>query len=649
MFLKYLLYFFLYFSGPAERGSSTRNTLTEHNEETNKDDSEEDDLSPSAVHHVTAGLQGGDSGPELEVYSASTVVPPPVWPPRSQSARSNSSGSGSSTSAKLDQTKRFDAEPTFTMRLTQISRAQANFFDSLPRPPAANSPASLRSHPPAGGSTRSHSRQPLGRDGSGRSRLSEPSGGQPARRRAAVRHQEGGLKRLGKGLGVAAANLTQNSAYVNNIFLCQEMGWAGPPRRQESQQRQPPANHCFNIRHQPLLPALGAAGQAAEDEAERSHDSIVTTSLLQLTSFAASSATSSSSTNDGKNGKPPRTRPRRVAKVGLEKVEESPRNSRKVSKKASLSSASTASTATTTTTATSTATASRRPAGSSGNRKTRRNHIRAGTLRSQGGGEKRQKMRSLWEQTGMKTNGRKLLLDSEEDDEDVESGGGHANAAFESNDDDEDDDDDSSLVSLPQKPYHRYGRRRRHHSGSSSTMTATSYDSERSSQTRRPSKASTTAKRQPMTDTDAGQTKQVRFIRGGDEIRRSGTNSNRLLYDKVPPTVWVGSRKIYESYYGTTALGGVGGFKNPAAVVGGGGGSYPRLLSSASPNGSLAGSGFTLVDGGGILLKRRQQRRRRVKTCCKALCLFLLLATFLLVIVAVSIFLTKGKNHFGSM
>ena len=97
MFLKYLLYFFLYFSGPAERGSSTRNTLTEHNEETNKDDSEEDDLSPSAVHHVTAGLQGGDSGPELEVYSASTVVPPPVWPPRSQLARSNSSGSGSSS------------------------------------------------------------------------------------------------------------------------------------------------------------------------------------------------------------------------------------------------------------------------------------------------------------------------------------------------------------------------------------------------------------------------------------------------------------------------------------------------------------------------------------------------------------------------
>jgi hypothetical protein len=80
------------------------------------------------------------------------------------------------------------------------------------------------------------------------------------------------------------------------------------------------------------------------------------------------------------------------------------------------------------------------------------------------------------------------------------------------------------------------------------------------------------------------------------------------------------------------------------------GSSYPRLLSSPSA-GSLAGSGFTLLDGGlrGSLLKRRERRRRRLKTCCKALCLFLLLATFLLVIVAVSIFLTKGKNHFGSM
>jgi hypothetical protein len=419
--------------------------------------------------------------------------------------------------------------------------------------------------------------------------------------------------------------------------------------------RQAPANHCFNIRHQPVLPAE----QEVEEEAERGHDSIVTSSLLQLTSFATSTATTTTNATLSNSSKGvQRNRPRRrLAAGGLEKVEESPRGvgtraGKRGTVRPSLSSDSTASTATTTTTASS-------AAGNSRPRGTRSAKLRS---QKQHGDERRQKMRHLWEQSGMKTNGRKLLLDSEDD----EYRGGQDNLAFDSDeedddDDNDDDDDDSSLVSLPQvahKQYPtRYGRRRRH-SGSSSTMTVTSYESERS-QVRagrlRAAKTSTSAKQQ-LTDTDtadmASQTKQVRFIR---ESHRSGgnnnnnNNNNRLLYDKVNPTVWVGSRKIYESYYGTTALSGVGGFKSAGGAASGG--SYPQLLSHGSRAGSLTGSGFTLVEGDrrGSQLKRRERRRRRMKTCCKAMCLFLLLATFLLVIVAVSIFLTKGKNHFGSM
>jgi hypothetical protein len=285
-------------------------------------------------------------------------------------------------------------------------------------------------------------------------------------------------------------------------------------------------------------------------------------------------------------------------------------------------------------------------------------------------------MRRLWEQSGMKTNGRKLLLET--DDEDGDEARGHENGGFVS-DEDEGNDDDSSQVSssLPpglatKKQRLQSCRKLSQRSSSSTIVTTTSYDSIQSAAG--PAAAGSSARmrqyqapapghhhRHRLTEMDtadlAGHTKQVRFIRSADDEASStrddnGGRSNQLVYDKVAPTVWVGSRKIYESYYGTTALAaGVGGFKN-IGLNGATphGSSYPRLLSSPSA-GSLAGSGFTLLDGGlrGSLLKRRERRRRRLKTCCKALCLFLLLATFLLVIVAVSIFLTKGKNHFGSM
>ncbi len=695
-------YFVSFFSGPGDtRTSSAFSASVPDNK--SREEQKEDDLSPNqthnAVHHVTAGLQE-DSLQELEVYySASTIVPPPVWPPRSLSAgsapASSSSSSVVSTSARLDHQHQppkatlFDAEPTFKMRLTQMSQAQANFFDSLPRPPAAaadahNSPASRRRRQASGSSsTRAAAAAPR-RGGSGRSGYSEPVSGRE-RRQAAARQENsgGGVKRLAKLAPAPVTSLRQNSAYVNNIFLCQELGWAGPPRR-ESMRPQPPPDHCFKIRHQPLVPVAAAvAGAPNDEESERQHDSIVTSSLLQLTSFAASTASAASSASgiqgEGKRReRVPAARPtRQAARVisSLEIVEESPRSRQSASRRSrdgsSLSSSST------TTSSTATASSAGRKVGGHKNRRTRRSAggrgqaagVGSGTLPSSG--EKRQRMRRLWEQSGMKTNGRKLLLETDDEEDEAR---GHENGGFVS-DEDEGNDDDSSQVSssLPpglamKKQRLRSCRKLSQRSSSSTVVTTTSYDSIQSAVG--PAAGSSARMRQyqapapglhrhRLTEMDtadlAGHTKQVRFIRSADDEASStrddnGSRSNRLVYDKVAPTVWVGSRKIYESYYGTVAAG-VGGFKN-SGLNGAGphGSSYPRLLSSPSA-GSLAGSGFTLLDGGlrGSLLKRRERRRRRLKTCCKALCLFLLLATFLLVIVAVSIFLTKGKNHFGSM
>ena len=49
------------------------------------------------------------------------------------------------------------------------------------------------------------------------------------------------------------------------------------------------------------------------------------------------------------------------------------------------------------------------------------------------------------------------------------------------------------------------------------------------------------------------------------------------------------------------------------------------------------------------MLRKNEMKKKKLKCFCQTVCVFLLLSTFLLVIVAVSILLTRGKNHFGSM
>ena len=49
------------------------------------------------------------------------------------------------------------------------------------------------------------------------------------------------------------------------------------------------------------------------------------------------------------------------------------------------------------------------------------------------------------------------------------------------------------------------------------------------------------------------------------------------------------------------------------------------------------------------LVRRKERKRRGLRCFCKTFCFLLLLTSFLLVIVAVSIFLSRGRNYFGSL
>ena len=49
------------------------------------------------------------------------------------------------------------------------------------------------------------------------------------------------------------------------------------------------------------------------------------------------------------------------------------------------------------------------------------------------------------------------------------------------------------------------------------------------------------------------------------------------------------------------------------------------------------------------LLRRKEKKRKNLQCFCKMFCFLLLLTSFLLVIIAVSIFLTKGRNYFGAL
>ena len=61
----------------------------------------------------------------------------------------------------------------------------------------------------------------------------------------------------------------------------------------------------------------------------------------------------------------------------------------------------------------------------------------------------------------------------------------------------------------------------------------------------------------------------------------------------------------------------------------------------------VQGSSLTLGEWAKEELGRKERKRRLGVLFCKSTCFLLLVASFILLIVAVSVFLSKGKNHFG--
>ena len=76
---------------------------------------------------------------------------------------------------------------------------------------------------------------------------------------------------------------------------------------------------------------------------------------------------------------------------------------------------------------------------------------------------------------------------------------------------------------------------------------------------------------------------------------------------------------------------------------------YSRPLPPPPRARERLGSSLTLGEWGKAELGREERKRRAAVVVCKSLCFLLLLTTFILVIVAVSVFLSKGRNHFGPM
>ena len=393
------------------------------------------------------------------------------------------------------------------------------------------------------------------------------------------------------------ARITRNSNYVKRITVNKEpcRSWPGSSRNYTDRGRatnlqlgQLPDNRCFKIRHHAMSP-IG-------EEAERGHDSIVTTSLLQMTSF---SPTSGSNEEDG--GQAEDKGNKEDMNQVINQLSQAVMQSKGVS---------------TLTRAVSKARRSqrrsvRRSLSRRSSRGRRSVRSRTGTLRNGVGVEA---VKDLWEKSGMKTNGRKLLLESEDEGEDE----GRVNLGYES---------DLSELSVPR----RYEALKGHRKTSSQSSTTT-YDSVPAGKEQgvRSGRGSWELRGARDLETDS---RHVRFSSRGKEGKE---RQDKLVYDQVGPTRWSSgpNNSIWERYYGSTAV------RDLNALETG------RLRPAA---GSSFGSGFTLDQVSSNMLRKNEVKKKKLKCFCQTVCVFLLLSTFLLVIVAVSILLTRGKNHFGSM
>ena len=228
---------------------------------------------------------------------------------------------------------------------------------------------------------------------------------------------------------------------------------------------------------------------------------------------------------------------------------------------------------------------------------------KTGSLRSAGSVEA---VRELWSKTGMRTNGRKLLLGAR-DIEAPSSKQEEVNGGYES---------DNSQVSVPRegltRSFPQAATTRRQTSSSSSSSLEEGGGRVRPSRVlRKPERRQSDP--DMIESVENNNAKHVRFHhpRYLREPRQQPRPVNNLLWDK---------------YYGATEAG-------------------LRMVSSSS----TLGSDFTMDPARNKNLMLVDKRRRRMKCCCKISCFVLLLVSFLLVIITVTYLLTKGKRYFGAL
>ena len=236
---------------------------------------------------------------------------------------------------------------------------------------------------------------------------------------------------------------------------------------------------------------------------------------------------------------------------------------------------------------------------------------KTGSLRSAGSVEA---VRELWSKTGMRTNGRKLLLGAR-DTETSSWQQEEVNGGYES---------DNSQVSVPRerltRSFPQATTRRQASSSSSSSV-------EEGGGRGRPTRLLRKVERNP---TDLDRIESVEKTR--EEMREENNAAKHVRFHhprylreprQQPRPV---NNLLWDKYYGATEAG-------------------LRMVNSSS----TLGSDFTMDQARNKNLLMVDKRRRRMKCCCKISCFVLLLVSFLLVIITVTYLLTKGKRYFGAL
>ena len=248
----------------------------------------------------------------------------------------------------------------------------------------------------------------------------------------------------------------------------------------------------------------------------------------------------------------------------------------------------------------------------------RRGKVRPGTqsgsLRSGGSVEA---VRELWSKTGMRTNGgRKLLLEaSSSEAEAAQTGHERVNPGYES---------DNSEVSGPRwgaiiTP--GAGARTRRQESTSSSGSAGSVTGEKNVKAHKYNKRS----RRPDSNSVTFDSIQVDKV---DEVFREPAKvrfNNYHKYNTERRGIMQEKNMLWDRYYGTA---------------------NPGLIDAGA---NTMASNFTLDLEKNKSLRKQEKRRKNLRWCCKISCFLILLISFLLVIITVTFFLTKGKKYFGAL